>query len=813
MLYKIRYVLPFALLFCAPLYAQKLLSGKVLNNQQAPVPYASINLLNAADSSVIQGALTDSTGRFSMTLKATTAKGYRLRVQAVGYQPYRSIDMEVPSQSLTLEPIVLNESGALQTVTVTSRKPFVEKTIDRMIVNPDALIGNAGITALELLARSPGVQTDANDNISLRGKGGVMIFIDDKPTYMPAAELSNYLSSIPASSIASIEIMTTPPARYDAAGNAGVINIKLKKTTVKGLNGGFSLSYGQGVYHRTNNSVNANYRFNKVNVYGNIGYNDINSFQDLVIERRYLAPETQTLRSVFRQNSLIKIERGGLNGRFGVDYYATKNTVYSVVTSGFLNPNVKKIVNGATLKNNVGALESRVDATNTDQRSWHNGSAGFNVAHNIGKDGKKLSGSLDYLYYGANNGSDLRNQVFLPSGQLQLADNLVGRFPASILIKTAKTDYEQPFKKGQLAIGAKTSFINTDNTANFFDRQPNGTETINLDLTNRFQYRENINAVYANFNRSWGRFELQSGLRAENTQIKGYQFGNARVADSSFARTYTNLFPTLYGSYNLDSAGVHQLGMSYGYRIQRPDYQSLNPFAFPLDKFTIYAGNPFLRPVFTHNVELSHTYKNMLTTTLTFSYTQDDIRETIENSTVFISRPGNVGRNWINGISMDAGWTLRKWWIVNAHGDLNYIRTTGELYGQSFNTAAVFGNFSGTFQFIISPLWSAELNGFYRSRLTSGQFSTYPMGQINCGAQRKILKNKGSLKLNINDMFYIFRPGGDLSALANSTALYYSRLDTRVATLTFSYRFNQGQIRQARQNDGSESERKRVSAG
>jgi iron complex outermembrane recepter protein len=794
---------------------QTVLSGTTVDPQNAPVAYATVTLLNPADTSVLQGAISDSTGLWYFNVKKNDLPQYQIRVVAVGYQRHQSAPFTIKIGDKTeLPPIVLTESTALSGVTVTAQKPFVTRAIDRLIINPDALIGNAGLTAFDLLARSPGVQADANQNLTMRGKSGVMIFIDDKPTYLPASELANYLSGLPASSIASIEIMTTPPARYDAAGNAGVINIRIKKTTVTGLNGAIIMSYGQGVYARTNNSANANYRRNKLNVYGNLGFVDINSFQDLVIERTYLEENSPEVQSVFRQNSFINIKRKSLTGRVGVDYYATDKTVLSLVVSGFDNLNIKGIKNDATVKNGAGALESTVKATNSDYKQWGNGSGAFNIAHNIGDKGKKVTFSTDYLRYFADNSSDLRNSVFTAAGDLIVRDNLVGEFPASIDINTAQVDYEQPWHDGQFSAGAKTSLIRTDNTANFFDRQPDGTQTVNFDLTNQFKYDENINAAYLSYNRNWNRFGLQAGLRLENTQIEGNQLGNALRPDSTFERQYTNLFPTLYGSYQCDTSGIHQLGLSYGYRIERPDYQSLNPFAYPLDKFTIYSGNPFLRPVFSHNIEFSHTYKSWLTTTLFYNFTKDEIQETIESeNSIFYSRPGNVGQIAIWGANTNLSYPLRKWCTIQLYADLNYILANGTLYGQTFDTEGVLGNVNSTLQFVISPTWNAEVSSTYRSRVTVGQFATWPQKMINCTVQHKMFKNKASIRLAVNDVFYIFRTGGDLSALANSTALYYSRLDTRVATVTVSYRFNQGQIRQARQNNASEEERKRVKAG
>ncbi len=282
--------------------------GSIKGSVKAPGRQAGllISLVHAKDSSFAKTTLADDNGKFEFEMLKEGS--YKVVIAQSGLQQYSSaIIVILPQQpQMQLEPIVLNEVAAnLQEVKVVSKKPFIEKKIDRVVVNPDALIGNAGATSLEVLEKAPGVLVDINGNISLKGKPGVLVFIDDKPTYLSAADLAGYLRSLPGGSIESIEIMPNPPARYDAAGNAGVINIRLKKNKVKGINGALNLSYGQGKYHRTNNSFNINYRVNKFNFFGNAGISDNNSYQDLTITRQYFEPGG-AFSSGFKQNSYIK---------------------------------------------------------------------------------------------------------------------------------------------------------------------------------------------------------------------------------------------------------------------------------------------------------------------------------------------------------------------------------------------------------------------------------------------------------------------------------------------------------------------------
>lgn len=221
----------------------------------------------------------------------------------------------------------------------------------------------------------------------------------------------------------------------------------------------------------------------------------------------------------------------------------------------------------------------------------------------------ELTADLDYLRYDNTLSQGFDNSSYLPNGMLINHDLLTGALPSAIDIYAAKTDYTHPLKSGlKLAGGLKTSYTQTDNIANYF-YTVNQNTTPDYDKTNHFIYKENINAAYINASRDFKRLSVQLGLRFENTVSKGHQLGNVQKPDSVFKRNYNGLFPTVYLQYKLDTAGNQQISLNYGRRIDRPYYEDLNPFLAPLDKFTYYTGNPFLRPAYTQNIELSHTYK------------------------------------------------------------------------------------------------------------------------------------------------------------------------------------------------------------
>ncbi len=794
-----------------PTHAQQRLAGKVLDNTQKPVEGAILSLLFAKDSLMAKTYITEADGKFEFNnLKPTD---YRLQISQVGYQNYLSpvITLRAEEPSFDLPAIQLQpENNTLKEVTLTSQKPFIERKIDRTVLNPDALLSNAGANILEVLEKAPAIQLDGEGNISLKGKQGVMVFIDDKPTYIAAKDLPNYLRSLPAGSVETIEIMPNPPAKYDAAGNAGIINIRLKRQIAKGLNGSFSTNYGQGRFSRTNSSLNFNYRFNKINFFTNLSANVNNSYQDLTIWREYFQP-TGERNSAFTQNSYIKKRNRSLNLKMGIDYYATEKSTFGFVVSGFSNPSNTPNAGKAQITDQNGLLTSRNEALATADETWLNGTVNANYSYKIDKKGKEISANLDYLYYDNNTTQSLVNEGLTPDFVSVDRKVLDSKLPSKIAIQTAKVDYTNPLPAGaKLEAGAKISHISTQNIANFFD-VIDGIATPNYDFSNDFAYTENISAGYLNFSKEGKRFSFQAGLRYEGTAIGGKQKGNIVIKDSAFTRRYDSFFPTFFINYQLDSAGKHQVGFNYGRRINRPNYQDMNPFTYPMDRFTLYGGNPFLRPTFSQNFELSYTLNNAITLTAQYSLTKDVINETIEQgANIFYSRPGNIGQQISYGLSLNGTVQPFKWWTLQWYVEFTHNDFDALLYGQRLKNKGTYGYFAPTSIFQAGKGWSAEIGGFYQTSIYSGQFVLIPWGAMRLAVGKKILKDKGALKLGVSDLLYTNQPGGNIKGLANSTARWYSLLDSRVVTLAFSYRFNKGQSLKARQIDGSESERQRV---
>jgi hypothetical protein len=301
-------------------------------------------------------------------------------------------------------------------------------------------------------------------------------------------------------------------------------------------------------------------------------------------------------------------------------------------------------------------------------------------------------------------------------------------------------------------------------------------------------------------------------LRLENTNGIGHQLGNVERADSSFANHYTNLFPTAYFSYNLDTAGHHILVLSYGRRIGRPNYGSLNPFTFFVDEFTYFSGNPFLKPQFTDNYKLAYSFRSLFTIAVSYNYTADVQGETIHRSDdVFISTQGNIGKRKTLDFSVNTNFQPAKWWTVNLYAEVYNNAYQGAFYTGYLNQSQVTFSGNGNNQFTLSKTWNAELSGFYDSGGTYGQFVTLPKGMLNAAIQKKVLNNKGSIKLSVRDILHSFSPSGDITNIVGANATFHNFIDTRVATLAFTYSFGKStNVPQKRDTGGADSEQGRA---
>lgn len=790
------------------------ISITVLNNQQSPLENASVELRMAKDSTLVKVAISEKSGLAE--LDNIRFGSYFIKVSMVNYTNYftNSFAISADQNSIQLNSVTLTPSATqLQTATVTARKPFIQKLTDRIVVNVENSIVSAGSSAIDVLERSPGVNIDQNDIISLRGKSGVIIMIDGKPSPMTGADLANYLRGLPSAAIERIEIITNPSARYDAAGNSGIIDIRMKKDQRLGTNGTFTAGYGQGVYPKANTGVTFNYRNKKFNAFGNYNYAYRVNLNHLILDRNFYQDGVYNGGDL--KDNYAKMPFNSNTARFGVDFFPSTKTIIGFVVNGNFNHFRRKNDNASIVLNSQRQPVNTFEALATNNDRNNNAVANINFKHRFDTTGKELTIDVDY---GKFNSSSLTrnatNYYKLDGSKLQPDYILDGDQSGELTLKTAKFDFVHPLKKGaKFEAGGKTSFVSSDNDAKFFDVS-DGTPENDVNKTNHFLYHENNQAGYVNFSKEFKKFSVQVGLRGELTNIETEQ----KVGNVKFDSSYFQLFPSAYFNYKLKEDQT--LGVSVSRRIDRPGYSQLNPFLFLIDVTTYATGKPGLLPQLTWSYELSYTLKS-LSFTFGYSHTRDNqniaiakFRDVFPNipsdENVTVQIPINLSSQDYYGLTISAPVRINKWWNMINNGNIFYNHFNGKLGGTTLNNGkpAVDVRTNNTFSF--KKGWTAELSANFNSGGQYGFMVLDPQWGIGAGVQKTIMKGKGTVRFNITDIFWTNLPQAVIT-YNNYIEKWHAYRESRVANLTFSYRFGNNKVQAARRRStASEEERQRA---
>jgi iron complex outermembrane recepter protein len=793
-------------------------AGKVTGNikdggNQKVIDAATISLLKAKDSALVKATYSEKGGSFQF--ENVKDGKYLVLATSVGHTKVYSQHFEVNGNAVAVGMLqLLPEDKSMKAVTVVSKKPFIEHKIDKTVVNVDAGISNAGSTALEVLEKAPGVSVDKDGNISLKGKQGVKVFIDGKISYLSGADLANLLRNMQASQMDQLEIMTNPSAKYDASGNSGVINIKLKKTKTAGFNGSISTSAGvsEGGFPKASEGINFNYRKNRINLFSALNYNYRENFQTITIQRRFRDKNTKELLGIFDQEAKINRTAQSRSARVGIDYSISKKTTIGALVSGFADPENFANTNNTFLKDKNGVTESRTYATNNTKNYWKNISGNINFRHVFDSTGRELTADVDYSHYSSSSKQALSNYYFdAANAKSGPSDTLLGNTPSAITIYSAKADYSQNLKgDAKFEAGVKISSVKTDNNARY-DSLINNIPVADMGRTNHFVYEEQIQAAYVNVSKPLSKkWDAQVGLRLENTHAKGRQL----TTNQNFTRNYTQLFPTAYVSYKMNEKNTFSL--NYGRRIERPDYADLNPFYFFLDKYTYQTGNPNLRPQFSHNIELSHSFKGFLNTTLNYYKATDLINDIFEQNEAtketFVIK-SNIASQQQLGLAVSAGFPVGKKLNVNLYSHLSNNRYKGVINNSLVNVSNTFIESNVSLQMDMGKGWKSELSGFYRTKALEGVMTIGAMGALNAGISKAVLKNKGTLKLGVRDILWTQRATGTAKYSYIDTWFKQQR-DSRQVSVSFTWRFGKGKAgAPKRKIGGADEEKGRVKSG
>jgi iron complex outermembrane recepter protein len=784
------------------------IKGSIRQPDGKPAEYATLTLRKAADSTVVKGGLAGDDGRYEI---ANVAAG-RFFVQAtlVGFAATDSEVFDFDGKSHEVAGIQLAEaSAALQQVTVTARKPTVEVKADKTILNVEGTVNSTGLNALELLRKAPGVTVDNNENLNIRGKNAVKVMIDGRETPLDGDNLAALLKGMQASDIANIEIISNPSAKYDAAGNAGIINIRLKKNRAFGTNGsvGGEAIYGESLKGGMNLSLNN--RAKKTNVFGsyNNHYGRWHNTNNFVREQNGTA---------FDQVSKQINDNKWNSARAGVDFFLNDRHTLGVLVNGNFDDGdnfSKSTTSIRSLNENTPYQQLLAENNSLDRNFNYNTNLNYRFADTSGH---SLNVDLDWGTYTIRAESAQPNYYRTPDGSTELFNRIFAlNTPTDIDIYTAKADYEQRLWKGTLGLGTKYADVSTDNTFNQFRIESNQS-TLDSTVSNRFLYQERTYAGYVNYNRAFGKkLNVQAGLRLETTDYSG-DLRTLNNTDTMIAKTYTKLFPSAAVTYTFtDKVG---LNMTYSRRIDRPSYQNLNPFEYRIDELTFARGNEQLRPQFTNSFELSPTYQGYPVVTLGYSRTNDVFTQVLAWNTdrpnaTFITRE-NIADQENLSASLNFPTPFAKWYegfvsitVFHSRFSADFERLGFDIEEVKFTSGNLYAEQTIKFPHQISM----EVSGWYNLPGYWGTLRSNAQGMLNVGFQKKIMDGNGTIRLRFGDVLgtaqwrgdNVFTPGLRMSASG--------RWEARTVTLGFNYRFGSNEVKAARQRrTGLEDEKNRV---
>ena len=784
------------------------ISGVIADAQNNPLPGSTIVLYNAGDPTAKQKIAADRKGAFAFDNLPNGT--YNIVITHVGFNIYQNDHLSLDDMHplIALPAIILhpNSNQSLKEVVIIAKKPLVEQKIDRTIVNVDAMVTAAGSNALETLSKSPGVIVDVNDNISLNGKSNVLVLIDDRPTYMSGADLAAYLRSVPAGALDKLELISNPPARYDASGGA-VINIVLKKNRAAGFNGNISAGYNQGVYGRSNDALNINYRTTKFNLFSNLSYSLDQNYSKESFSRYFYnadgSPNTAAL-----QNSYYRYTSNSWNSRLGMDYFLSSNTTLGFMLTGSTRPRTDLLNYTNNQYNGAMQLDSSGTGYTSGKYQYRNIGINLNMQRKFDNPGTQLSADADYVHFYSYGEQLSPVYEFNADGSLADVQQRAFTLPSNVNIYSGKADFTHPFSgKGEFDAGIKSSYVSNDNRLSWLDGD---NQVPDYSRSNHFRYSENINSAYINIRKSWARWGVQAGLRAENTNESGHQFSNPAIPDSSVAKSYTHLFPSIYLSYKLDTAGNNTLVLSYNQRIRRPGYQQLNPFLFYHDQYSYSTGNPNLVPYYNEYYELRYSYRQYIGITAGYGVGNNESQPlTQATEEVLITRPYNFINNRTYSLVPYFSFELTRWWTFRLNAVLLYMLNNGHAGDVTINQKANQHEIETTNELQLSKNWSAEIDGFFPGKQAFGQSRGDKAGyNISGGIRKTILQGQGTISVNVNDIFHTFNFGTRTIGINRVDAFSNRETDTRRIGVAFSYRFGKAANARKRNTTGSAEDEK-----
>ncbi len=782
------------------LSAQNQVGGLVSDKDNKPLAYANVVVFKAPDSTFVKGEVAGPDGRFA--INGLMPGVYYCQVSMVGLSAKRTPIFELINQvgNYDLGTIVLNENTDLQEVEIVASKAMIEVHADKVVFNVSSTPSASGTNGLELLAKAPGVTVDMDNNISLLGKGGVQIYINGRPSRLSGNDLANLLQNMNSDNVESVEIISNPSSKYEAEGDAGIINIILKKNVVTGVNGNLSSSFQQGQYLRHNNGASINYGGEKVSAYASMGRSEqdiLDNFRDVKYQNGFkLGLISDEVRS-----------STGYNISSGLDYAFSKNQTIGFSGNAVLNDSRNRLLSNTEISEGDGDIdEILLSQTNLDETS-KNYNLNLNYRWTINE---KSNFSVD-----ASGGKFIKsgstfqpNTFFEPDRTTVISvSNNAFDTDTEIDMYTAQADYAHSWDKLKLSTGVRYADITTDNRFDFFDVS-NGSPVMDPTRSNDFTYTESVAAWYGILDATLGEFwKFNGGLRLEQTNSRGQLFSALETENADVKRSYMDWFPNVGFSYNDDK--THAFNFSVGRRISRPNYQNLNPFESPLSELTAWKGNPFLQPAYSMNYQLVYAFRRKLTITASYSETTEFVANIFEisgeQSNVII--PRNMATFGRYNIAVTYPLQVSKFWefVLTANGGHSIYQ--GNLEGTAIDIKATTWNFRIQNNINLPGDLLLDIS-YYQSSdwIWRGSILVRGNYELNFGLRKDFFEGRLQVRvtaqdilLTTNDYFY----QGDYGGMAIDGVRSF---DTRRFGAGATWKFGNQKVKSARKGRGAMEE-------
>ncbi|MFB9110542.1 TonB-dependent receptor domain-containing protein [Flavobacterium gyeonganense] len=777
---------------------QHKISGTILDAKNNPVEFAAISLLKQQDSVFYKSTQTNEKGFFEIT--HAEKEKYILKISSYGHsEKYLNIDVQ---SDLQLTPILLEQNAEiLNDVTITTSKPILKRKIDRI----EFTVENSSLStnnAWEILGKTPGVTTMSSGNLIVRGSNSILVTINDKKVYLTGDELKQFLENTNGEDVKSIEVITNPPAKYEAQG-ATVLNIRLKKNIKLGYKGTVSSSYTQSIYAKGNISTSHIYKGEKLSLSGRYTFGTgtyVREGEDFI---HYLDNSGET-NSIWESILKRKNKSASQNSfRVGSEYEIDNSNTLSFGITGSINPNVHGFYNVPTyIYDRNRNLDSLYVTQNNREKTSRNNDYNFSYDHKF-KEKEKLSFSSDYTHYYYNENQDIFSSFSLPNNPPYRQTRFVSDNTQKIQLFSAQSDYAN--EDNGIEMGMKFGKVKADSQLIFKD-EINGELIENTSRTNQFLYDETIFAGYASYNKEIEKWTLKAGLRGEYTQLKG----NSVTVTEINQQKYFKLFPTFYALYKANEN--HQIGFSYGKRISRPQYSWLNPFRSYYNSYSYFVGDPKLQPTIIHNLNLTYTLKDKYNFDLYYRHEKNpsmEISYQDYETTTVVYHLTNIEKNTALGLEFNANLVFFDWWESGIQAGINYTQDTflgvdEKLYQNKrlqYN-----GSTNNRFTFNKKKDFTAEVNFYYNSKSVQGTFTISQSTSLDFAFRKKIFQDRWELFAIFSDV-YRGEKQTVITKYANQYNYFTDYSDTQSFKIGFKYNFGNQKLNEKNRTQTEEQKR------